>query len=105
VVASYSSNFNDCEIRLPAGKHVVKACYEVTANGGINPAALQILKCDQARDLTFDAVPGKVYRLRLTIGSEWKAWIEDVTLAEGSAPGSPQVNKSRRDLPKDHANP
>lgn len=100
VVASYSSSFNDCELRLPAGKHVVKACYEVTAGGSMTTVAGTI-KCDQARDLAFDAVGGKVYRLRLTLAREWKAWIEDVTLTEANVPASPQVNKSRRDLPKD----
>ena len=100
VVASYSSTFNDCELRLPAGKHVVKACYEVSAGGSLETGP-DTIKCDQARDLAFDAVAGKVYRLRLTMGRNWKAWIEDVTLAEANVPASPQVNKSRRDLPKD----
>jgi len=100
VVASYSGTFNDCELRLPAGKHVVKACYEVTGGGSLSTGP-ETVKCDQGRELSFDAVAGRVYRLRLTLARDWKAWIEDVTSSEGNVPASPQVNKSRRNLPSD----
>jgi hypothetical protein len=59
--ASLSATFNDCEILLPPGKHVVKACYELTG-GGLSP---EMIKCDANRELTFDAVAGGVYRLGL----------------------------------------
>jgi hypothetical protein len=98
VVASYSSAFNDCELRLPPGKHVVKACYEVSGGGSLSTGPVTV-KCDQARELPFDAVAGKVYRLRLTFAQGWNAWIEDVTTTEAHVPASPQMNKSRHDLP------
>ena len=99
VVASYSSTFNDCAIRLPPGKHVVKACYELTG-GGLIP---ETIKCDEDRELNFDAVAGGVYRLglRITPDRAWKAWIDDVTATEATVAPSPEVNKSRKDLPKD----
>ena len=99
VVASLSATFNDCEILLPPGKHVVKACYELTG-GGLSP---EMIKCDANRELTFDAVAGGVYRLGLRISPDrtWKAWIDDVTATEANVPPSPEVNKSRKDLSKD----
>jgi len=99
VVASYGPTFTECEIHLPPGKHVVKACYELTGPGAVP----EVLKCAEKRDLEFDATAGNVYRLRLQITpfKVWKAWIEDVTATESNVPASPQVNKSRKDLPKD----
>jgi hypothetical protein len=99
VIASYGPTYNDCEIRLSAGKHVVKACYELTGPGAIP----ETFTCDQKRDLEFDASPGNVYRLRLKITPSrvWNAWIEDVTAKESDVPASPVINKARKDLPKD----
>jgi hypothetical protein len=99
VIASYGATFTDCEIHLPPGKHVVKACYELTGPGPVP----ETLTCDQKRELEFDATAGSVYRLRLQITPTrvWKAWIEDVTSAEGNVAAPPRINKSRKDLPKD----
>jgi hypothetical protein len=99
VVASYGAVFTECEIRLPPGKHVVKACYELTAPGPVP----ETITCDQKRDVEFDATAGHVYRLRLQISPtrEWKTWIEDVTATEAHVPATPRINKSRKDLPKD----
>lgn len=99
VIASYGATFTDCEIRLPPGKHVVKSCYELTGPGPVP----ETLTCDQKRDLEFNATAGNVYRLRLQItpARVWKTWIEEVTATEAHVPASPQVNKSRKDLPKD----
>jgi len=98
VVGSYGSGFNDCEIRLAPGKHVVKACYEVGTAG-----ATDVYKCDRPRDLTFEASAGSIYRMRLKLGraDKWETSIEDVTATESNVPASPAANKSRKDIPKD----
>ena len=99
VVTSYGPTFNECDIHLPPGKHVVKSCYELIGSGAVP----ETLTCDQKRDLEFNAVAGNVYRLRLTISPTrvWKTWIEDVTATEANVAASPQANRSRKDLPKD----
>jgi hypothetical protein len=99
VIASYGPTYKDCEIQLPPGKHVVKACYALTGPGPVP----EILTCDKNRGLEFNASPGSVYRLRLQItpARVWNTWMEDVTATEAHVPASPVINKARKDLPKD----
>jgi hypothetical protein len=39
-------------------------------------------RCDKDQQVSFDAAASRIYRLRVRMGDNWRAWVDDVTDAE-----------------------
>ena len=88
-------SFKDCDIPLSAGTHTLQACYDASSQ---SMTTLTDLRCDQPKDIRFEAAAGRSYRLKATMGPGWKAWVEDVTEAEAGYSFAPRPKKPRRDM-------
>jgi hypothetical protein len=97
VKALQGSAFTDCEIRLSAGAHQLKVCYEARRHEQTGTAnVVHVYRCDSDQQVGFVAVAGRIYRVKFNLAPEFSARIEDVTAAESDLPATPTANKSRR---------
>jgi hypothetical protein len=83
-------SFKDCDIPLAAGTHMLQVCYDASSQ---SMNTVTELRCDQPKDISFDAAAGRSYRLKATMGPGWKAWVEDVTEAEAGYSYVPRPKK------------
>jgi hypothetical protein len=76
--------FRDCAIDLTPGEHKVTTCYEHSGMSAAGPGSVMYStwKCDKTKEVIFVAEPRHIYRLKLELMSDWRAWIKDVTLEE-----------------------
>jgi len=81
-------------LTLTAGTHVLDVCYDASSTSSAGTYVISTtIKCDVPKPLSVDARPGRLYRLKLELGSPWKTWIEDVTEEESALPVSQPKHK------------
>jgi hypothetical protein len=91
--------FKDCAIPLSPGHHTLEVCYDASSR---SMTTVTEARCDQPREISFDAAAGRTYRLRLRMGMGWNARVDDVTEAEAGLtyvqrPDKPRpANKAER---------
>jgi hypothetical protein len=86
----------DCNVSLTPGRHSLEVSFEWS-----HSAALVEMSWSSHEDASvdFEAVAGRIYRLKGTLIPSWKAWVEDVTTEESVLrdllPAPKQKSKTR----------
>jgi hypothetical protein len=91
------SSFKDCSIPLGPGTHTLEVCYDASSQ---SMTTQTLARCDKPKDISFETAAARTYRLRTSMGSNWRAWVDDVTDAEA---GYWHVDRPRKPRPANKA--